>query len=116
VFGQLNGEYEISYNIRVLKNTGAYFINRNAAKCCLEKMLPMYLPYDVALDQEWKLGFKTACITPFPVQLEKEMPSQIPRAKRIRFYRSTTFHFFHIKTHIERIFHRKRFFNQLKKG
>lgn len=113
-FGKLTTGHQISYNIRVLKNTGAYLINRTAAQKLVNEMLPMYLPYDEALDRDWDYGFKTAVITPFPVKLEEEMPSQIPRAERIRLYRSTTFHFFHILTHLERIRHRKKYFSELR--
>jgi len=110
VFGSLPGGYEIAYNTRVLKNTGAYFISRKAAQRCVDKMLPMKLPYDEALDRDWDIGIRSACIIPFPVRLEEELPSQIARAKRIRLYRSTTFHLFHIQTHFERILHRRRYF------
>ena len=111
----LPGDYELAYNVKVLKNTGAYFVNRHAAQCCVAKMLPMSLPYDVALDRDWDYGFKTACIVPFPVKLEEEFPGQIPKAERIRFYRATTFHLFHLLTYIERRFHRRRCFNEYQK-
>lgn len=109
-FGTLPGNHKIAYNTRVLKNTGAYFINRFAAQQCLDELLPMRLPYDEALDRDWDFGCRSACIVPFPIKLEEEMPSQIPRAKRVRIYRSTTFHLFHTLTHFERILHRKKYF------
>ncbi len=111
-FAELPNGHALSYNLKVSKNTGAYFLNRHAAKCILEKMLPMHLPYDVALDREWRYGFKTACITPLPVQLNEELPGQIPQAKKIRFFRTTTFKYFHAKRHIERYIYRKCFYNQ----
>ncbi len=107
-FGELPDHHRIVYNTRVLKNTGAYFINRVAAQKCVEQMLPMKQPYDEALDRDWDFGFRTACIVPFPIKLEEEMESQIPRARRIRLYRSTTFHFFHTLTHFERILYRRK--------
>ncbi|HAW20616.1 MAG TPA: glycosyl transferase [Flavobacteriales bacterium] len=105
---QLDDAHQLAYNAKVLKNTGAYLINRNAAERCIKYLLPMRLPYDVALDREWDCGFKTACITPFPIKLE-DFPGQIPRAPRIRIYRATTFHLFHLLTHFQRIKHRKRY-------
>lgn len=114
-FGTLPSGYTIGYNTRVLKNTGAYFLSREAAQQCVEKMLPMVLPYDEALDRDWDIGIRSACITPFPIRLEEEMPSQIPRAKRIRLYRSTTFHLFHTLTHFQRIAQRKRYYKQQQK-
>lgn len=105
---QLDDTHQLAYNTKVLKNTGAYLINRNAAERCIKYLLPMRLPYDVALDRDWDCGFKTACIVPFPIKLE-DFPGQIPKAPRIRIYRATTFHLFHILTRLQRKFHRKRY-------
>ncbi len=110
--GSLQNGFKLAYNTRVFKNTGAYMINRHAAQCSLKHMRPMRLPYDVALDRDWDFGFRTACIVPFPVKLETEMPSQIPRAERLRLHRSTTFHLFHLKTHFERKRHRRQYYRQ----
>lgn len=109
-FADLADGFQLSYNLKVLKNTGAYVIDRHAAQCVLQKMLPMCLPYDVALDREWHYGFKTACISPLPIPLNMELPGQIPPAKKIRFYRSTSFHAFHAFTHLERKWHRRQFY------
>jgi glycosyl transferase family 25 len=102
---RLDEHHQLAYNTKVLKNTGAYVINRNAAERCLRYMDPMCLPYDVALDREWDYGFKTACITPFPIKLE-DFPGQIPKAPRIRLFRATTFHLFHLLTRLQRTRHR----------
>ena len=109
-FADLSDGFKLSYNLKVLKNTGAYVIDRKAAQCVLEKMLPMFLPYDVALDREWHYGFKTACISPLPIPLNMELPGQIPPARKIRFYRSTSFHAFHALTHLERKWYRRQFY------
>jgi glycosyl transferase, family 25 len=98
---RLGSSHRLAYNLKALKNTGAYFINRKAAAACVEKMLPMKLPFDVALDREWDLGFKTACIDPFPIELEP-FEGQISKARRIIYYRATTFHIFHLWTHWQR--------------
>lgn len=112
VFGNLDTGHRIAFNTKVLKSAAAYLINQKAARLCLEKMLPLYLPYDVALDRDWDFGFRTACVTPFPVKVEREMESQIPIAKRIPLYRATTFHFFHLMTRLQRINHRKRYYSE----
>lgn len=111
-FGSLSNGHEIAYNTRVLKNTGAYLINRHGARQVIEKLLPMRLPYDEALDRDWDYNCRNACIVPFPIRLEEEMESQIKRAERIRLYRSTTFHLFHTITHFQRIAHRKRYYRE----
>ena len=113
-FTQLLGGHQLAYNLKVLKNTAAYVVNRHAATCCVQKMLPMCLPYDVALDRDWDYGFKTACIIPLPVQLEDEFPGQIPKAKRVRLFRATTFHLFHLLTHFQRKYYRKKYFRLAK--
>lgn len=110
-FAEIAGGYKLAYNLKVLKNTAAYFVNRHAARQCVTKMLPMCQPYDVALDQEWKYGFKTACIIPFPIKLEEDLPGQIPKENRIKFLRATTFHISHALCNIRRYFHRKKLHN-----
>lgn len=105
---QLDTHHQLAYNLKVLKNTGAYLITRTGAKSCLRKLLPMCLPYDVALDRDWDFGIKTACIDPMPVELE-DFPTQIiHKAKRIRRYRATTFHIFHLLTRIQRKSYRRK--------
>lgn len=105
---KLDQAFMLAYNTKVLKNTGAYVINRKAAQACINEMLPMCLPFDVALDREWDFGFKTACIHPFPIKC-MDFASQINKAKRKRIYRSTTFHLFHLLTRIQRTRHRNRY-------
>jgi len=97
----LDGNFKLVYNTKVLKNTGAYLINRQAGALCIKYLMPMRLPYDVALDREWDCGFKTACIHPFPIQLAP-FEGQINKAGRIRRYRATTFHLFHLYTRWKR--------------
>jgi glycosyl transferase, family 25 len=114
VFADLPDSHALAYNLKVLKNTGAYLVNRHAAQCICEKMLPMSLPYDVALDVEWRYGFKTAYITPLPVLIKYDLPSQIPPTGKIRFFRTTTFHLFHWIRHYQRRLHRKHYFREAK--
>jgi len=112
VFGPLPGNREIGYNTSIVKNTAAYLINRKAAECCVEKMLPMFLPYDIALDREWRYGFKAACVNPFPVTQRKEIESQIPRGTKIRKYR-TFAKAYNMYNRIQRSRMRKRYYQSL---
>lgn len=109
-FADLPDGHVLAYNLKVLKNTGAYLVNRHAAQCVCRKMLPMSLPYDVALDVEWRYGFRTAYISPLPVLINYDLPTQIPPACKIRIFRSTTFHLFHGVRHLQRRFHRRGWF------
>lgn len=103
----LNDGHRLVIDTRVLKNTAAYVINRHAAERCLRRLDPMRWPFDVALDRDWHIGIRTACIHPFPVTLTNAN-SQIPRSPRIRLLRGTTFHLIHLSDHIRRILYRHR--------
>lgn len=101
----LPGGRSLAINTKVLKNTAAYMINRRAAEAILKHLQPMQWPYDVALDRDWTMGIRTACIVPFPVKLS-EVAGQIPKARRTRLYRATTFHLFHLLDRLHRISYR----------
>lgn len=103
----LPGRRSLAINTKVLKNTAAYMINRRAAEAILKHLQPMQWPYDVVLDRDWTMGIRTACIVPFPVKLS-EVAGQIPKARRIRLYRATTFHLFHLFAYFQRKHYRKR--------
>jgi glycosyl transferase family 25 len=62
--------YHLVINRTRLCGSGAYMVHRGAAKIMLRKMLPMFLPYDHALDREWAYGLKAATIWPLPVSQE----------------------------------------------
>ncbi len=103
----IDDEHRLSINTKVLKNTAGYMISREGAKRCLEGLLPMCRPYDVALDRDWSLGIRTACVVPLPIG-HGEIPSQIPRTDRAPFWRATTFHLFHLLDRIRRSQYRRR--------
>lgn len=105
--------HRLVIDTRVLKSTAAYLISRGGAERCLERLQPMRWPYDVALDRDWSIGIRTACVYPFPVALTKTA-SQIPRSPRIRILRGTTFHLVHLIDYFRRIFYRKRMAEQCK--
>ena len=107
----IDGCNEPKYNMLTGKvankhEIGCYFSPLSALREFLKSDQPyaliladdVTLPYDVALDRDWDYGFRTACIVPFPVKLEVDVPGQIPKARRIWFYRATTFHLFHLLT------------------
>lgn len=107
---QLNELHRLAINTKVLKNTAAYLINRHAAHQCVNGLLPMRRPFDVALDRDWKLDMRTACVIPFPIG-HGEIPSQIPPTPRIQPWRATTFHLFHLMDRVTRWRYRKRIFS-----
>lgn len=74
----LGGEYALAIPFHRFKGTGAYLIDRRAAAALVGGLLPMWLPYDHALDREWVYGFTVASVAPFPIsQTEEEFVSDI---------------------------------------
>jgi len=75
---KLYGEHWLCINIARIKGSGAYLIDRTAARVFTRRLLPMALPYDHALDQEWFYGLTAACVLPFPIiQRQKRFGSAI---------------------------------------
>lgn len=61
-----------------LKGAGAYLVDRKAAKALAAGLMPMWLPYDHAMDREWFFGLHAAAVTPFPVsQVDRKFRSSI---------------------------------------
>ncbi len=70
--------YSLTVPMHRFKGTGAYIVDRKAAKALSEGLLPMWLPYDHALDREWVYNFKVVSVAPFPIsQTEEEFVSDI---------------------------------------
>ena len=61
-----------------LGGAGAYMVSRCAAEVLMEKLVPMTLPPDHALDREWAYGLRAAAVIPLPIaQDDRRFPSQI---------------------------------------
>ncbi len=77
---KLVGEYYLGVNLGRVKGSGAYVVDRTAARVLARRLMPMWLPYDHAIDREWFHGLRSKCIVPFPIsQSEKRFPSIIQR-------------------------------------
>ncbi len=63
---ELFGGYHLCVGLGRLKGSGAYLIDRTAAAALVARLLPMWLPFDHALDREWWFGLRAACVLPFP--------------------------------------------------
>ncbi len=74
----LCGDYSLCVGLGRLKGTGAYLINRTAARAWVARLLPMRLPIDHALDREWFFGLRAVYVQPFPAsQTESGFRSSI---------------------------------------
>jgi glycosyl transferase, family 25 len=81
----LGGGYSLQVSMGRLKGTGAYVVNRKAAKAWVKGLLPMRLPIDHAVDREWVQGLRAAYIQPFPAsQTESGFRSSIQVGKSLK--------------------------------
>lgn len=82
---RLHAEHWLCVNFGRLKGTGAYLVDRAAAQALVRGLLPMWLPYDHALDREWAHGIHAASVIPFPAsQDESGFRSSIQRGKSLK--------------------------------
>lgn len=71
------GSHSLAVCLTREKGAGGYFVDRKAAVCMVEKLLPMRLAWDIAFDLEWLLGFKTLGVYPLPIQQNYRFDTQI---------------------------------------
>lgn len=69
--------HDLSCNFTTQTGSGAYLVNRKCARQMLEHLLPMWLPYDHALDRDWAYGVRAMCLDPMPVSQHSAFGSQI---------------------------------------
>ena len=62
----LCGGFRLCISLGRVKGAGAYVVDRAAARAFVDHLLPMWLPFDHAVDREWHFGLKAAYILPFP--------------------------------------------------
>lgn len=80
---RLDQHHQLAVNMTRLCGTGAYLVHRNAAQKLIERLLPMSLPIDHALDREWEYGLKAVSIHPLPVDQQRiGFQSQLPAEQR----------------------------------
>jgi len=106
---QLKHSHSLCVNLKFLAGTGAYLINRHAASILSERLLPMFLPYDHALDREWLWGLKSLCVNPLPIdQGDHDFSTQIQtrNSKAPWYQRYWTVAPFRVKTKWMRFIHR----------
>jgi len=63
--------YRLTVPVYWAGGTGAYLVNRKAAEKIIAYSLPMYLPYDHAFEQNWRMDFTTMLVVPFPIGLSE---------------------------------------------
>jgi len=108
----LDVQYALATNFSRLSGTGSYMVSRHAAQALVEKLLPMTVPIDHALDREWVYGLRASSIYPLPVDQESlQFASQLraeDNEKLPAFQRYWTVFPYRAKNEISRVLHRAR--------
>jgi glycosyl transferase family 25 len=80
---QLTPHYSLTLHLSRLKGAGAYLIDRKAASVLARELLPMWLPWDHAIDREWNFSLKALAIAPFPIsQTDEKFESAIQKSSQ----------------------------------
>jgi glycosyl transferase family 25 len=64
--------YRLCCDTKTASGAGCYVVNRRAAERIIRKLLPMCLPYDVALFYSSPFGVREVSVAPFPVVLNEK--------------------------------------------
>ena len=65
-YKQIMPNYNLVLNLFHQSKSGAYLVNKKAAKAYVEKMLPMFVPFDHELVKYWKYKLNGFSLSPFP--------------------------------------------------
>ena len=84
-FAALPHEFQLCCDLKTSSGAGANIMSRYAAKTVIERLLPMRLPYDVALFYDWPIGIREAVVQPFPIRLDETMHDDSTIGKRMRY-------------------------------
>lgn len=78
--GRLTDQYSLCVQLARQKGAGAYLVDRKAASVFINKLSPMWLPWDHAFDREWFFGLNALSVIPFPIsQTTERFPSTIQK-------------------------------------
>ena len=94
---KLSHAYHLSVCFKRQKGTGAYLVNRAAARVIAEGLLPIKVPFDHAVDREWFYGLKACSVFPYPISQMQGYPSSIELGPQVnlstlRRWRTTYFY------------------------
>lgn len=114
----LGHDRQLCVNFGRLKGAGAYVLDRRGAERFAHGLLPMWLPWDHAVDREWPLGLRACSVFPFPVsQTDRLFRSSIQggHARKLpKWRRWATTYPYQIVTELSRWAHRGTHYLRLK--
>ena len=108
--GKLFGAYELAVPLSRLMNSNSILFSRRAAQGLLDKLLPMQLPYDHALERASMMGLRLRMVTPLPCPSDTGLSSTIGDRQRLRqfklrWYRRAPAMLFRARTELLRVYH-----------
>jgi glycosyl transferase family 25 len=83
----LSPPYALAVPLSRHMNANCILFNRRAAQILVDKLLPMRLPYDHALERAWLFGLKLRVVTPSPCPSETGLPTTIGDRPRLRAFK-----------------------------
>lgn len=81
-FAQLSKGFELCSDLKYTSCTGGMVVNRFAAQTIIKKLLPMKMPYDLALYCDFPVGIREASVNPYPIQFREIFESCIGTTER----------------------------------
>ena len=83
----LSERYALAVPLSRLMNSNSVLLNRQAAEALVEKLIPMQLPYDHALERAWLFALKLRTVTPSPCPSESNLVSTIGDRQQLRLFK-----------------------------
>ena len=81
---KVSPSYRLAVPLSRLMNANCILFNRLAARTLLERLQPMTLPYDHALEQAVVFGLRLRTVTPMPCPADTGLPSTIGDRAQLR--------------------------------
>lgn len=105
----LSEHYALAVPLSRQMNSNSILFNRHAAEVLVEKLLPMQLPYDHALERAWLFGLRLRTVTPSPCPSDTNLVSTIGDRQRLRlfklrWYRRGPAMIFRVRTELMRVY------------
>lgn len=105
---ELNAPYALAIPLSRHMNANSILFNRKAAELLVSRLLPMYLPYDHALEMAWLYGLRLRMVTPSPCPAETGLTSTIGDRRHLQqfkfpLYRRIPAMLFRLKTETMRL-------------
>jgi glycosyl transferase family 25 len=101
----LDGMRKLAVPLSRHMNANSILYNRKAAARLIQKLLPMRLPFDHALERAWLFGLKLRVVSPSPCLADTGLPSDIGYTENFKFpvYKRLGCFCFRTRTELSRV-------------